>query len=126
MSLLIDIVFLILWSNILFIWVGNVKFKQRAMHYDRVFDEIKSTASADIAHRKVFVRGLAWETSSDTLKNALSQFGEVEEGAVVFSKQTGKSRGFGFVTFAKMESAQQALAQQNLVIEVSTVDRLCR
>jgi heterogeneous nuclear ribonucleoprotein A1/A3 len=47
------------------------------------------------------------------------RFGDIEEGAVIFDKSTGKSRGFGFVTFADMEAAQRALKQPHLEIDVS-------
>lgn len=92
----------------------------RASQYDNVFHEIKAVASADVAHRKVFVRGLAWETTSERLKDAFAAFGEVEEGAVIHDKVTNKSRGYGFVTFADMEAAQRAVTRQSIEIDVRT------
>lgn len=72
-----------------------------------------------MAHRKVFIRGLAWETTTETLKDAFSTFGEVEEGAVIYDKATSKSKGFGFVTFIDMDGAQRAIAKQTVEIDVS-------
>uniref|UniRef100_K3W6L1 RRM domain-containing protein n=1 Tax=Globisporangium ultimum (strain ATCC 200006 / CBS 805.95 / DAOM BR144) TaxID=431595 RepID=K3W6L1_GLOUD len=89
-----------------------------ASQYDNIYNEIKTVASADVAHRKVFVRGLAWETSTETLKSAFASFGEVEEGAVIFDKASGKSRGYGFVTFVDMEAAQRAVEKQ--VVEIDS------
>jgi len=60
--------------------------------------------------KKLFVGGLAWATDSESLKNAFSEFGEVEEATVITDRDTGRSRGFGFVTFADAESAKAALA----------------
>lgn len=91
-----------------------------ASQYDNIYNEIKTVASADVAHRKVFVRGLAWETTTETLKDAFSTFGEVEEGAVIYDKATSKSKGFGFVTFVDMDAAQRAIAKQTVEIDVSS------
>lgn len=66
----------------------------------------------------MFVRGLAWETSTETLKDAFGSFGEVEEGAVIYDKASGKSRGYGFVTFVDMEAAQRAVEKQIVEIDV--------
>lgn len=85
--------------------------------YPAIAEEIKDVASKDPAHRKLFVRGLAWETSSQTLCDAFEQYGEIEEGAVIMDKTSGKSRGFGFVTFKHMDSAQRALKEPSKTID---------
>jgi heterogeneous nuclear ribonucleoprotein A1/A3 len=85
--------------------------------YPAIAEEIKDVASKDPAHRKLFVRGLAWETSSQTLCDAFEQYGEIEEGAVIMDKASGKSRGFGFVTFKHMDSAQKALKEPSKTID---------
>ena len=46
---------------------------------------------------KLFVGSLAWATTDDTLRNAFSQAGTVVSAAVVKERDTGRSRGFGFV-----------------------------
>lgn len=48
--------------------------------YPSIAEEIKSLASADPVHRKLFVRGLAWNTTSETLCAAFQVHGEIEEG----------------------------------------------
>ncbi|KAL1554603.1 UBP1-associated protein 2C-like [Salvia divinorum] len=85
--------------------------------YPSIAEEIKSVASADPALRKLFVRGLAWNTTSETLCAAFLEHGEIEEGAVIYDKVTGKSRGYGFVTFKDMESAQTALKAPSKMID---------
>lgn len=44
--------------------------------------------------------------------------GEIEEGAVIYDKATGKSRGYGFITFKHMESTQSALKAPSKLIDV--------
>ncbi|RLN96943.1 hypothetical protein BBJ28_00016149 [Nothophytophthora sp. Chile5] len=89
-----------------------------ATQYDALYTELKAVAGADVAHRKVFVRGLAWETKTEHLKEAFAAFGDVQEGAVIYDKATGKSRGYGFVTFVDMEAAQRAIDKQSITIDV--------
>ncbi|XP_043690594.1 UBP1-associated protein 2C-like isoform X2 [Telopea speciosissima] len=85
--------------------------------YPSVAEEIKSIASADPVHRKLFVRGLAWDTTSETLCAAFQMHGEIEEGAVIIDKATAKSRGYGFITFKHMESTQSALKEPSKLID---------
>jgi len=61
-----------------------------------------------VTSSKLFVGGLAWATTDETLKQAFSAHGEVSEARVVKDRETGRSRGFGFVTFESSESAQAA------------------
>ncbi|CBX95876.1 hypothetical protein LEMA_P030280.1 [Plenodomus lingam JN3] len=49
--------------------------------------------------RKMFIGGLNWETTEDSLKGYFTQFGEVSECTVMRDSATGRSRGFGFLTF---------------------------
>ncbi|KAI5065959.1 hypothetical protein GOP47_0018583, partial [Adiantum capillus-veneris] len=85
--------------------------------YPAIADDIREVASKDPAHRKLFVRGLAWETSSEALRDVFKQYGEIEEGAVITDKNSGKSRGYGFITFKHMDSAQRALAEPSKFID---------
>ncbi|KAL3534196.1 hypothetical protein ACH5RR_002657 [Cinchona calisaya] len=85
--------------------------------YPFVAEEIRSVARADPALRKLFVRGLAWNTTSETLCAAFEEHGEIEEGAVISDKATGKSRGYGFITYKDMESSQRALKAASKMID---------
>ncbi|PSS01837.1 UBP1-associated protein like [Actinidia chinensis var. chinensis] len=85
--------------------------------FPSIAEEIKSVASADPVHRKLFVRGLAWNTTSETLYAAFQEHGEIEEGAVIMDKATGKSRGYGFITYKDMESAQSALKAPSKLVD---------
>lgn len=63
--------------------------------------------------KKLFVGGLSWGTSDDGLRAAFESFGEVVEAKVVLDRETGRSRGFGFVTFADDAAATRAMEEMN-------------
>ncbi|KAG9151579.1 hypothetical protein Leryth_021899 [Lithospermum erythrorhizon] len=58
---------------------------------------------------KVFVGGLAWSTDDTSLREAFSNYGDVAEARVIQDRETGRSRGFGFVTYASEEAASAAI-----------------
>lgn len=62
----------------------------------------------DTALTKVFVGGLAWETPKNALKQHFDQYGEILEAVIISDKLTGRSKGYGFVTFKDPEEAKKA------------------
>jgi RNA recognition motif-containing protein len=58
---------------------------------------------------KLFVGGVSWNTDDASLRQAFEPFGEVREAKVVTDRDTGRSRGFGFVTFNNAADAQTAI-----------------
>jgi cold-inducible RNA-binding protein len=60
---------------------------------------------------KLFIGGLSWNTTDEGLRDAFSRFGEVIEAKVVSDRETGRSRGFGFVTLASATAAQTAIRE---------------
>ncbi|KAL0956111.1 hypothetical protein HGRIS_002279 [Hohenbuehelia grisea] len=62
---------------------------------------------------KIYVGNLSWNTTDETLRDAFSQFGNVIDSIVMRDRDTGRSRGFGFVTFEAPEQAQQAIGGLN-------------
>ncbi|KAF9347337.1 hypothetical protein BGX26_001169 [Mortierella sp. AD094] len=62
---------------------------------------------------KLFVGGLSWGTTDDSLRDGFSQHGNVIDAIVVKDRETGRSRGFGFVTFADPASADAAIDALN-------------
>lgn len=62
---------------------------------------------------KLFVGGLAWATTDGDLRKAFEEFGTVKDAKVITDRDTGQSRGFGFVTFENTEDAKSALDQMN-------------
>ncbi|CAN6873690.1 unnamed protein product [Brassica oleracea] len=71
----------------------------------------------DTTFTKVFVGGLAWETPTEEMRRYFEQFGEILEAVIITDKITGKSKGYGFVTFREPESATRAVADPNPVID---------
>ncbi|KAK7404435.1 hypothetical protein VNO78_05330 [Psophocarpus tetragonolobus] len=69
-------------------------------------------ASADVEYR-CFVGGLAWATDEAALGKAFSPYGEIVESKVINDRETGRSRGFGFVTFACEQSMRDAIEGMN-------------
>ncbi len=63
--------------------------------------------------KKLFVGGLSWDTTDDSLRNAFEQFGELGEVKVVLDRETGRSRGFGFVEFTDGGSAETAAQEMD-------------
>ncbi|KAJ4956527.1 hypothetical protein NE237_013310 [Protea cynaroides] len=59
---------------------------------------------------KLFIGGLSYQTDDQSLKEAFTSFGDVTEARVITDRDTGRSRGFGFVNFADGESANSALS----------------
>ncbi|KAK1273393.1 hypothetical protein QJS04_geneDACA008009 [Acorus gramineus] len=62
---------------------------------------------------KLFIGGLSYQTDEQSLKEAFAQHGDVVEARVIVDRETGRSRGFGFVTFASAEEAQTAMSSQD-------------
>lgn len=63
--------------------------------------------------KKLFVGGLSWNTNDEGLMGAFAKFGQVDEAKIVLDRETGRSRGFGFVTFAENASADRAMAEMD-------------
>ena len=63
--------------------------------------------------QKLFIGGLAFSTSTERLREAFAQAGVVESAAVVMDRETGHSRGFGFVEMATAEEADAAIKKFN-------------
>jgi RNA recognition motif-containing protein len=63
--------------------------------------------------QKLFVGGIAFATTSESLRELFSQAGNVVSATVVTDRDTGQSRGFGFVEMSTTEEATQAVQQLN-------------
>ncbi|KAL3326300.1 hypothetical protein AABB24_037137 [Solanum stoloniferum] len=68
--------------------------------------------SAEVEYR-CFVGGLAWATNDRTLGEAFSQYGNVVDSKIINDRETGRSRGFGFVTFTDEKSMRNAIEAMN-------------
>ncbi|XP_058269310.1 RNA-binding protein Musashi homolog 2b isoform X5 [Hemibagrus wyckioides] len=71
---------------------------------------------------KMFIGGLSWQTSPDSLRDYFSKFGEIRECMVMRDPTTKRSRGFGFVTFADAASVDKVLGQPHHELDSKTID----
>ncbi|KAM0031966.1 putative RNA recognition motif domain, nucleotide-binding alpha-beta plait domain superfamily [Helianthus debilis subsp. tardiflorus] len=71
--------------------------------------------SLDSSAGKLFVGGIAWETSQESFSNYFSNYGEITDSVIMMDKITGRPRGFGFVTFANPTDADKVLDQDHII-----------
>ncbi|XP_014662089.1 PREDICTED: RNA-binding protein 38-like [Priapulus caudatus] len=71
----------------------------------------------DTTYTKIFVGGLPYHTTDQSLREYFQAFGEIEEAVVITDRQTGKSRGYGFVTMGDRTAAERACKDANPIID---------
>jgi len=74
---------------------------------------LEVTESTVSMRNKLFVGGLSWETTSDDLRRAFEAFCTVLEAKIVSDRDTGRSRGFGFVTLANPSQLAETIEQMD-------------
>jgi hypothetical protein len=62
---------------------------------------------------KLYVGNLSWNTTDETLKSTFEEFGTVTDSIIMRDRETGRARGFGFVTFSSEEEATAAVNALN-------------
>ncbi|KAK7046654.1 RNA-binding domain-containing protein [Favolaschia claudopus] len=65
------------------------------------------------ANCKLYIGNMSWSTTDDALREAFSEFGNVTDCIAMKDRDTGRMRGFGFVTFSSEEEAQAAISSMN-------------
>lgn len=63
--------------------------------------------------KKLFVGGLSWGTDDEGLRSAFAKFGNIDEAKVISDRETGRSRGFGFITFSSDSDAMSAMQEMD-------------
>ncbi|XP_046880922.1 RNA-binding protein 38-like isoform X1 [Hypomesus transpacificus] len=71
----------------------------------------------DTTFTKIFVGGLPYHTNDASLRKYFEAFGEIDEAVVITDRQTGKSRGYGFVTMTDRGAAERACKDPNPIID---------
>ena len=61
----------------------------------------------------IFVGNLPFQTNDEELREAFGRFGAVDSAQVIMDRETGRSRGFGFVEMPNNDEAQQAISAMN-------------
>ncbi|KAI8535132.1 uncharacterized protein LOC131303700 [Rhododendron vialii] len=68
-----------------------------------------------MSEKKLVVLGVPWDVDTDGLRDYMSKFGELEDCIVMKERSTGRSRGFGYATFASVEDAKNALSSEHFL-----------
>jgi RNA recognition motif-containing protein len=76
-----------------------------------ICSQVSETTSIKMS--KLFIGGLAWHTDENALRQKFEEFGAVEEAVVVKDRDTGRSRGFGFVRYTQEADAEAAITAMN-------------
>ncbi|XP_013874772.1 RNA-binding protein 38 [Austrofundulus limnaeus] len=71
----------------------------------------------DTTFTKIFVGGLPYHTNDASLRKYFEAFGDIDEAVVITDRQTGKSRGYGFVTMTDRGAAERACKDPNPIID---------
>ncbi|KAK6925510.1 RNA recognition motif domain [Dillenia turbinata] len=85
--------------------------KEAVQKYPDFASSIHKLADLDPAHRKIFVYGLGWDTTTETLTQVFGKYGEIEDCRAVTDKISGKSKGYGFILYRHRAGARKALKQ---------------
>jgi cold-inducible RNA-binding protein len=64
-----------------------------------------------MSQNKLYVGNFPYSVSEDQLRGIFSQYGEISDFAMIMDRDTGRPKGFGFITFATQEAAEKALEQ---------------
>ena len=68
---------------------------------------------SDHMAKKLYVGGLSWDTTDEGLRKAFASYGEILEAKVITERDSGRFRGFGFVTFARDEDGNTAISKMD-------------
>ncbi|CAA0813178.1 UBP1-associated protein 2A [Striga hermonthica] len=91
--------------------------KEAVANHPDLVEIVHKLADSDPSHRKIFVHGLGWEASDETITTLFSKYGEIEDCKVVKDKISGKSKGYAFILFKHRKGARRALKEPQKLIE---------
>ncbi len=63
--------------------------------------------------KKLYVGNLPWSVTNDSLRELFGAYGEVSEAIVISDRMSGRSKGFGFVTFVNEADSDKAIAEMH-------------
>ncbi|XP_075634143.1 UBP1-associated protein 2B-like [Castanea sativa] len=85
--------------------------KKGVSKHPDLIEIVRELADADPAHRKIFIHGLGWDTTAETLTSVFGKYGEIEDCKAVTDRVSGKSKGYAFILFKHRSGARKALKQ---------------
>ncbi|KAL6523720.1 hypothetical protein OROGR_017323 [Orobanche gracilis] len=80
-----------------------------SLSHTSLFDLIKSAADQDISHRKIFIHGLGWDATHQSVESVFRSYGEIVDLNVVNDRATGKCKGYAFLTYKTRKSVKKLL-----------------
>ncbi|XP_043722459.1 heterogeneous nuclear ribonucleoprotein 1 [Telopea speciosissima] len=94
------------------------QFSERRNHnVESAGDEIKQSIGRDSSPGKIFVGGVAWETTEETFTDYFKKYGEITDSVIMKDKYTKRPRGFGFITFADPAVVDKVLEEEHVINE---------
>jgi hypothetical protein len=93
------------------------RFASIKSHSPNYYPLMQANLQKDTTFTKIFVGGLPYHTTDETLRAFFLKFGDIEEAVVINDRSTGKSRGYGFVTMVRKEDAEEAVKDPNPTID---------
>jgi RNA recognition motif-containing protein len=86
-----------------------------------------SSSNRDTTFTKIFVGGLPYHTTDQTLHDYFEQYGDIEEAVVITDRQTQKSRGYGFVSeHGRIAVSMSVSIRQVTMKDRTAADRACK
>lgn len=64
---------------------------------------------------KLFVGGISWDTNEETLRDHFRKYGDVVDSVIMKDRNTGSTRGFGFVLFSDSSASDKALRDKHVI-----------
>ncbi|KAL3824460.1 hypothetical protein ACJIZ3_020489 [Penstemon smallii] len=84
-------------------------------NYNNIDDSAGIKHDSSSSAGKLFVGGIAWETSEESFSRYFRKYGEITDSVIMMDKISGRPRGFGFVTFADPEVADKVLQEDHVI-----------
>lgn len=88
--------------------------------HPNLHSKITKSSESDPSHRRIFVYGLGWDCTTQTLTDAFKKYGPIEDCKAVLDRVTNQCKGYGFVLFSTRNAANNALKEPKKVIGTRT------
>lgn len=93
-------------------------YNDRAPRREGGYGNRRESGSSFSSENKLFVGNLSWNVNNVSLEQLFSDYGKVVDAKVVYDRESGKSRGFGFVTFSQAEEVTGAISNLDGAVSI--------